>query len=84
VPGSPPHLRLEAPSGEIWEWNEPSEEERIEGTALDFCLTVTQVRNVADTKLRVTGEVARRWMAIAQCFAGGPVDPPPPGYRTGG
>ena len=83
VPGPPPHVRLVAPSGEIWEYNEPSDEERIEGAALDFCLTVTQVRNVADTQLRVTGPVATRWMAIAQCFAGGPVDPPKPGYRLG-
>lgn len=83
VPGPPPYVRLVAPSGEIWEYNDPSEDERIEGTALDFCLTVTQVRNVADTELRVTGSVATRWMEIAQCFAGGAVDPPKPGYRLG-
>ena len=82
-PGAPPYLRLTAPSGAIWEYNDESESERIEGTALDFCLTVTQVRHVKDTGLRVTGEVATRWMEIAQCFAGGPVDPPPPGHRLG-
>lgn len=83
VPGPPPHVRLVAPSGAIWEWNEASGSGRIEGSALDFCQTVTQVRNVADTELRVEGDVARRWMAIAQCFAGGPVDPPKPGERSG-
>ena len=83
IPGPPPFIRLEAPSGEIWEYNEPSESERVEGSALDFCLTVTQVRNVADTNLRVVGAVATKWMEIAQCFAGGPVDPPKPGYRLG-
>ncbi len=83
VPGPPPFVRLTAPSGEIWEYNDPSEAERIEGTALDFCWTVTQVRNVADTKLCVTGAIATRWMEIAQCFAGGPVDPPKPGHRLG-
>ena len=83
IPGPPPHLRLKASSGTIWEWNEPSETERIEGEALDFCWTVTQVRNVADTDLQVVGPVAREWMAIAQCFAGGPVDPPAPGTRRG-
>jgi uncharacterized protein (TIGR03084 family) len=82
-PGPPPHLRLVAPSGEIWEWNEPSERERIEGPALDFCQVVTQTRHVADTGLEVVGEVARRWMEIAQCFAGGPADPPKPGERKG-
>ncbi len=83
TPGDPPFLRLEAPSGAIWEYGEPSEDERIDGSALDFCLTVTQVRNVADTALRVRGPIANEWMAIAQCFAGKAVDPPPPCYRTG-
>ncbi len=83
VPGAPPYVRLVAPSGEIWEWNKPSESERIGGDAADFCHVVTQGRNVADTGLRVTGDVAGRWMAIAQCFAGGPSDPPKPGERTG-
>ncbi|TMA34212.1 MAG: TIGR03084 family protein [Deltaproteobacteria bacterium] len=82
VPGPPPYVRLVAPSGAIWEWNEPSETSRVTGSAIDFCRAVTQVRNVADTKLEVVGEVARRWMAIAQCFAGGAADPPKPGERT--
>jgi hypothetical protein len=54
----------------------------VEGAALDFCRVVTQGRNVADTALRVTGENATRWMAIAQCFAGAPSDPPEPGERA--
>ena len=83
VPGPAPYVRLTAPSGEIWEYNDPSDTERIEGTAVDFCLAVTQVRNVKDTDLRVSGDVAGQWMEIAQCFAGGPVDPPEPGYRLG-
>jgi len=82
VPGPPPYVRLVAPSGAIWEWNEPSTTSRILGSAVSFCRTVTQVRNVADTSLEVEGDVARRWMAIAQCFAGGPVDPPKPGARA--
>jgi uncharacterized protein (TIGR03084 family) len=82
VPGPPPHVRLAAPSGEVWEWNEPSEIECVRGDALDFCLVVTQARNIADTPLEVVGEVASKWMAIAQCFAGGAVDPPKPGERS--
>ena len=81
VPGAPPYVRLVAPSGEIWEWNEPSESERVTGNAVDFCQVVTQGRNIADTPLEVVGEIATRWMSIAQCFAGGPVDPPKPGER---
>jgi uncharacterized protein (TIGR03084 family) len=81
VPEPAPFVRLIAPSGATWEWNEPSEDERIEGQATDFCQVVTQVRNVADTRLAVTGENAKQWMAIAQCFAGPPEDPPEPGTR---
>ncbi len=81
IPGPPPYVRLTAPSGDVWEWNEPSENEFIRGEAVDFCQVVTQGRNVADTKLAVRGPVATQWMAIAQCFAGGPVDPPKAGTR---
>jgi uncharacterized protein (TIGR03084 family) len=81
VPGSPPYVRLTAPSGAIWEWNEPSREDRIEGSATEFCQVVTQVRNIADTNLNVKGDVATRWMSMAQCFAGPPEEPPAPGTR---
>jgi uncharacterized protein (TIGR03084 family) len=83
APGPPPYVKLTAPSGAVWEYGEPDEQERIEGDAVDFCLTVTQVRNVKDTGLSVKGDVAHAWMEIAQCFAGPPVDPPVPGYRIG-
>lgn len=82
VPGPAPYVRLVAPSGAIWEWNEPNQESRVAGSALEFCQVVTQGRNVADTTLEVVGDTARRWMAIAQCFAGGPADPPGPGERA--
>jgi uncharacterized protein (TIGR03084 family) len=80
-PGPPPYVRLEAPSGEIWAFGEPSETECVRGRAVDFCHVVTQGRNVKDTELEVTGPVATAWMEIAQCFAGGAVDPPAPGTR---
>jgi uncharacterized protein (TIGR03084 family) len=81
IPGPPPYVRLAAPSGAVWEFGEPSESECVRGDALDFCHVVTQGRNVADTALEVVGPVATRWMSIAQCFAGGAVDPPAPGTR---
>lgn len=82
VPTDLPYLRLTAPSGAIWEWNLPARSEnRIEGKAVEFCQVVTQVRNIADTTLQVSGETATSWMAIAQCFAGPPENPPPPGTR---
>ncbi len=80
VPTVRPEIRLSAPSGETWTLNEPSDD-YVEGSAVDFCQVVTQVRNVADTALTVQGETARRWMQIAQCFAGPPSHPPMPGTR---
>ena len=85
VPGPPPYVHLTAPSGAVWEWNEPSQgegqDECVRGSAAEFCQVVTQTRNIADTTLEVSGSVAEQWMAIAQCFAGGPADPPAPGTR---
>lgn len=80
-PGPPPFVRLAAPSGAEWTWNEPDPANSVEGPALDFCHVVTQGRNIAEVGLAVTGETAVHWMAIAQCFAGPPQDPPPPGLR---
>lgn len=81
VPENIPYLRLSAPSGEIWEWHQAQPDNRIEGSAVEFCQVVTQVRNIADTTLRVVGETATAWMAVAQCFAGPPENPPPAGSR---
>lgn len=81
VPEEKPYVLLTAPSGAKWEWNTPSEQNRIEGDAREFCQVVTQVRNIADTSLQVTGEAATQWMSIAQCFAGPPEDPPKAGSR---
>jgi uncharacterized protein (TIGR03084 family) len=78
-PGPMPRLRLTAPSGAIWEYGDG--EDLVRGSATQFCQVVTQCRNIADTQLEVSGPVASRWMAIAQCFAGPPQDPPPPGAR---
>jgi uncharacterized protein (TIGR03084 family) len=80
-PENPPFVRLTAPSGEIWTWNEEDDGNCIAGSAEGFCQTVTQVRNVADTDLVTVGDVATQWMSMAQCFAGPPETPPPPGSR---
>jgi uncharacterized protein (TIGR03084 family) len=80
-PGPMPKLCLFAPSGAVWEYGELSESGMISGNATEFCQVVTQCRNIADTALEVTGEVAHQWMEIAQCFAGPPQDPPAKGIR---
>ena len=82
VPEPAPYVHLTAPSGAIWEWNEPDEANCVRGDAVQFCHVVTQGRNIADTTLTVVGDNATRWMAVAQCFAGGPQEPPAPGERA--
>lgn len=79
-PATPPFVDLEGPGGERWTWGEPGGDS-IRGPAQDFCLVVTQRRNVLDTALEVDGPTATAWMAIAQCFAGEPATGPAPGVR---
>jgi len=76
-----PYIRLTAPSGAIWEWNEPQTDNKVEGSATEFSQVVTQCRSISDTSLITTGEAAAQWMAIAQCFAGGAETPPSQGQR---
>ena len=70
TPAEPVRVELEAPDGAHWTWGAPDAADRVTGTALDFCLVVTQRRHLDDTALRVTGSTARGWLAIAQAYAG--------------
>jgi uncharacterized protein (TIGR03084 family) len=72
APVVPIRVVLLAPSGDKWTWGDGAAADRVEGTALDFCLTVTQRRRAEDTGLVVRGPVAREWIGIAQAFAGAP------------
>jgi uncharacterized protein (TIGR03084 family) len=65
-------VELHAPSGSLWTWNEGTSRNLVRGSAEEFCLVVTQRRHVDDTELYVRGPVAKRWMEIAQAFAGPP------------
>ena len=80
-PGVRPNVRLSAPSGALWEWPQAASDNLIEGAAVEFCQVVAQTRNIADTSLKVAGQTATAWMAIAQCFAGPPESPAAPGTR---
>jgi len=80
-PAPKPYVLLTAPSGAIWEWNEAQEDNAVKGSATQFAQVVTQTRNIDDTALEVLGETARRWMEVAQCFAGAPETPPAKGAR---
>ena len=76
-PDTPVRVVLQAPAGDEWTFGSDDAAESVTGSALDFCLVVTQRRNVDDTDLVVTGEAARDWMRKAQAFAGPPTDGPP-------
>lgn len=80
VPADPVRVELAGPDGARWAWGPPDAANRVTGTALDFCLLVTQRRHRDDTALEVTGAAARQWVSIAQAFAGpaGPGRPPSP------
>jgi uncharacterized protein (TIGR03084 family) len=77
-PDAPIRVELAAPDGGEWTWGPATAADRVRGTALDFCLVVTQRRHRSDTGLVITGETATQWIGIAQAFAGaaGPGRPP--------
>ncbi len=81
TPDPAPYVELSAPSGACWTWNQKQNDNFVKGPAVDFARVVTQVRNVADTALQTSGDTAKNWMRIAQCFAGGPEQPPARGQR---
>ena len=84
-------VRLTGPNGEAWGWGEGDGEgdgegelvNSVSGSALDFCLVVTQRRHLSDTRLDIVGDAANEWMSIAQAFAGGAGDGRKPGQFTG-
>ena len=82
VPTPQPYVRLDAPSGAVWEWNDRSDTNCVMGSAVEFAHVVTQGRNIADCNLTVVGDTANAWMNTAQCFAGEPQTPPAPGARA--
>lgn len=72
-PPTPPRVVLTGPDGGTWTWHDDGEG-LVTGSALDFCLLVTQRRPRSALALSATGEVADHWLDIAQAFAGPPTD----------
>ncbi|HLX51729.1 MAG TPA: TIGR03084 family metal-binding protein [Streptosporangiaceae bacterium] len=72
VPVEKVRVELLSPGLDMWLWGPPEAADRVTGSALDFCLAVTQRRHLDDTSLVVAGPVATQWMSIAQAFAGPP------------
>lgn len=71
-PADPFRVELTSPSGEQWTWGPEDAEQRVTGSALDFCLLVTQRRHRDDLGLIAVGADADSWLDIAQAFAGPP------------
>lgn len=68
TPPDPFRVELTAPDGRTWVWGPEDAGQRVQGSALDFCLRVTQRRSLAETDLTAVGEDARKWLEIARVF----------------
>lgn len=65
-------VELHAPDGDTWTWGPAESPQRVTGSALDFCLLVTQRRHRDDLDIVAAGTDAQHWITIAQAFAGSP------------
>ncbi len=82
VPDTPVRIELKSPDNGLWTWGPKDAKQIVKGSAEGFCQVVTQRRNVADTDIITVGNVADKWMQIAQAFAGPPENGPGPGLIT--
>ncbi|SHI18522.1 TIGR03084 family protein [Streptomyces sp. 3214.6] len=71
-------VELTGPSGELWTYGPPDADDRVTGTALDFCRLVTQRAHRDDLALHAEGPDADQWLDVAQAFAGPPGKGRPP------
>ncbi|MEU5261616.1 TIGR03084 family metal-binding protein [Amycolatopsis sp. NPDC021455] len=72
-------VELTAPDGATWAFGSENASQKLTGSALDFCLVVTQRRHPADTGLVAHGADVEEWLGIAQAFAGPPGNGRKPG-----
>ncbi|WP_328327197.1 TIGR03084 family metal-binding protein [Kribbella sp. NBC_00382] len=68
LPPDPFRVELTAPDGQTWTWGPESAAQRIQRTALDFCLRATHRRSRPETTLTAIGEDANKWLEIARVF----------------
>ena len=69
-PREPFLVELRGPDGDTWSWGPPDAVQRVTGSAEDFCFLVTQRRPRNTLDITAVGADARRWVEIAQAFAG--------------
>ena len=71
-PAEPFRVELRAPDGSTWSWGPEDAEQRVTGSAEDFCMLVTQRRPRSTLDVQAVGADAEEWLGIAQAFAGPP------------
>ncbi|GAB3562932.1 TIGR03084 family metal-binding protein [Amycolatopsis endophytica] len=79
VPPDEFRVELSGVDGTQWTFGPEEAAQRVTGSALGFCLVVTQRRHPADTDVIAVGPDAEKWLEIAQAFAG----PPGSGRKAG-
>lgn len=80
IPAVEVAVALTAPDGATWTWGPPGAADRVTGSALSFCLLVTQRRHRDDLpNLVAQGDAAAEWLSLAQAYAGSPGARRPPG-----
>ena len=72
TPSGAVRVELTSPSGKDWAWGPADAPDIVVGSAWDFGLLVTRRRGTSDVDVRASGDGARRWLQIAQAFAGPP------------
>ncbi len=72
APTEPFLVELRAPDGSTWSWGAADADQRVTGSAEDFCMLVTQRRPPAELDVTAVGDDAAAWLTIAQAFAGPP------------
>jgi uncharacterized protein (TIGR03084 family) len=68
LPAEPFRVELTGPGGENWAWGPEDAAQRVQGSALDFCLRAAQRRPLAGTGLTAVGEDAQTWLENARIF----------------
>ena len=76
-------VELTAPDGSSWTFGPADADQRVTGTALDFCLLAVRRRHRDDVALRAEGPDADAWLSVVQAFAGPPGDGRPPSQVAG-
>ncbi|MGI5353160.1 TIGR03084 family metal-binding protein [Streptomyces sp. CA-250714] len=71
-PAEPFRVEVTGPGGQVWAHGPEDAGCKVTGSALDFCLLVTQRLHRDDARVRAEGAEAERWLGIAQAFAGPP------------